>query len=416
LRTLSISDFRSAQVSARNICNPDMQIDGHHTATYVAARIAGFSHDEAAKIAYAAQYVDDATNEGTIEFLDSPYMYARIASAHRMIDYQNLMAMQNHLAWIPFHFLPGNEGLLAGQEPSQGARRKLICRPDSPVARDMLKAAMEDIGSARELHRLGVTMHVYADTFAHQGFVGSIDAANVVINARSDHPETDRAIATATRRALLKSLRGQWMAFWALVLYSFESAWYEHEWPLAYWRHFLSKTPLGHAKADTYPDQPYLKWSYTDCAGKVVERDNPKTFLQAMHMMVRAMRAWRARDFSVDLAKYEGLPLADEKVVDRLFRSLKNPEGPLRQAEWAKAIAAGEFSFGPAIVTYIGKGEGSWKHRALGTTADTDSGYERYPFSKEFITSDWKLFHDAIQVHRNAIVRDVLPRYGICAA
>ena len=39
-----------------------MQIDGHHTLTYVLSRMAGFEHDEAYIIAHSAQYVDDATN------------------------------------------------------------------------------------------------------------------------------------------------------------------------------------------------------------------------------------------------------------------------------------------------------------------------------------------------------------------
>ncbi len=39
-----------------------MQIDFHHTVTYVIARLAGFSQTEAGVIAYSAQYVDDAVN------------------------------------------------------------------------------------------------------------------------------------------------------------------------------------------------------------------------------------------------------------------------------------------------------------------------------------------------------------------
>jgi len=83
-----------------------MQIDGHHTATYVAARIAGFSFKDAEKIAYAAQYVDDSTNGGIVQFAEDDYLYSRIASAHKMIDYNNFVDVQNHLAWIPFIFYP----------------------------------------------------------------------------------------------------------------------------------------------------------------------------------------------------------------------------------------------------------------------------------------------------------------------
>jgi len=49
-----------------------MQIDFHHTATYVTARSAGFGHRKADTIAYAAQYVDDAINSGTLRFHNGP--------------------------------------------------------------------------------------------------------------------------------------------------------------------------------------------------------------------------------------------------------------------------------------------------------------------------------------------------------
>ena len=62
-----------------------MQIDFHHTATYVVARLAGFAHNEASTIAYASQYVDDSTNKGTILF-DNGKTYERIASAHKVFD------------------------------------------------------------------------------------------------------------------------------------------------------------------------------------------------------------------------------------------------------------------------------------------------------------------------------------------
>lgn len=86
-----------------------MQIDFHHTVTYVLARLAGFKHEDAHIISYSAQYVDDATNGGTIIFEDD-IMYTRISSAHKMIDKRHLNKLKSHLVWIPFHFLPGNNG------------------------------------------------------------------------------------------------------------------------------------------------------------------------------------------------------------------------------------------------------------------------------------------------------------------
>ena len=87
----------------------------------------------------------------------------------------------------------------------------------------------------------------------------------------------------------------------------------------------------------------------------------------------------------------------------------------MRHQAWIDEIAAGYFSFGPAEVTYIGKGEGSWKHQALQTAAETDDPDETFPFHPSFLDSDWKRFHDALQVHRFKVIHEILPRYGICA-
>lgn len=58
-----------------------MQIDFHHAVTYVAARIAGMDHAKADIIAYAAQYVDDATNHGYIRFDNGVTIPGRITGS-----------------------------------------------------------------------------------------------------------------------------------------------------------------------------------------------------------------------------------------------------------------------------------------------------------------------------------------------
>ena len=103
-------------------------------------------------------------------------------------------------------------------------------------------------------------------------------------------------------------------------------------------------------------------------------------------------------------------------MVESLFRNLRNPSGEARHDRWLAAIAAGAFSFGKQDLEYRGKGQGSWKETALGTIRLTDTGYELFPYRPDFLLSDWKLFHDAIQAHRSDVVHGILPRYGICAA
>ena len=59
-----------------------MQIDFHHGVTYVCARLAGFSADDAKIVAHSAQYVNDATAEGEIWF-GNGMIGPRTASTHK---------------------------------------------------------------------------------------------------------------------------------------------------------------------------------------------------------------------------------------------------------------------------------------------------------------------------------------------
>jgi hypothetical protein len=362
-----------------------VQIDFHHGATYVVARLAGFDHRQAEIIAYSAQYVDDATNSGVVSF-DNGAMYERISSAHKTLDYRNFEALANHRVWIPFHFLPGNGGLPAGQDPDGSFIDKLRCVPDSPVAQDMLRACIynhhydpnDPHAPNAALHRLGITMHVYADTWAHQGFAGVNHEINEAAHLRGPGGVPD----LGTMNRLLGYFIGEAL-------------------------------PLGHGAVLSNPDKPYLEWSYTNGRGEVIERDNPGDFVQAADAMCRAMQRFRA---GAPTAPAPGLPARDRAVFERLIRTTVDPDGEVRHATWLAAISDGAFSFGRAAPSYIDKGEGSWKHRALGTLEERDDGGEEFVYTPEFMRSDWKLFHDALQEHRFVVLHHILPRYGICAA
>lgn len=393
-----------------------MQIDFHYGTTYVLARLAGFPQGEAEIIAYSAQYVDDATNAGLVRFAESEYMYSRIASAHSMIDRTNLIEVDNHLAWLPFHFLPGNGGCPAGGGP-EDELSKLQCKPDSHIARDMLRAAYQDRESPRGLQRLGIAMHVYADTFAHQGFVGGQCKANQAEKPSSGNPALDETIRSFTMNELKAGIWSRTKALFGLLVEASRAMCREHKSPIKFFRELTHQDPLGHAAVDTFPDQPYLVWSYWDWKKNAIPRNNPETFIQASEMMVRAMRAWRAGDATMGLEKHVGLGKADREQLTNTFKEVHHPDGQIRLANWHKAVAGGAFSFGAeTLKTYSGKGEGSWKDAALGTQRVVDSGFEAFPYTPTFLESRWKLFHDAIQSHRHDIVHEILPRYKICAA
>ncbi len=358
-----------------------MDIDAHHAGTYVVARLAGISHREAEIIAHAAQYVDDATNEGVIHF-DNGAMYRRICSAHKMLDYRNTESLASARVWVPFHFLPGNGGLPAGQEPAANAAsstiEKMICRADSPVAQDMVRDAILAHGSPYALHRLGITAHVYVDTWAHQGFSGT----NHEWNRASDLIGADGTPDVS----MMSRLKGFFIS----------NSW-----------------PLGHGAVLGHPDRPYLIWGYVNGRGEKVLRNNPQDYLTAFDAMCKMFRRYLLRNPD---AEVPGLLDPDRTLITALFRTLTDPDGEVRHKQWLDALSQGHFSFGKVILTYQPKGEGSWKHQALQTVKEVDDEDDVFPFHPDFFRSNWKLFHDALIRHQFHVVHEILPRYGICTA
>jgi len=352
-----------------------MQIDFHHTVIYVLSRLAGFSRPKATTIAYASQYVDDATSSGVVTF-DNRALYARTSSAHKLLDIKNTQAIENHRVWIPFHFLPGNEGKAAGKNPTGGFIRKLVTRPDSPIARHMLQEAISRQNLSYGLHRFGVTLHVFADTFSHQGFAGVLHEIN----------EVEDALETGNSGVFSDELKTML-------------------------RDILDDTipPLGHARATHFPDLPFLKWEYKDGTGQTIRRDNTAIFMEACDRIFKAMKGFIDNDPSM---RSGTIRAADRRQMENLFSDFKEEDGHERHKKWQAAIRQGAFSFGKEKIAYFPRGQESWKTKALGTSHDLPvHSYQSY-----FLKSQWKLFHDGVQAHRHFIVRVLLPQFGICAA
>lgn len=370
-----------------------MQIDFHYAVTYVTARLADFSPEDAGIIAYSAQYVDDAVNSGAILFRNKA-MYSRISSAHKTLDYRNFKELANHLTWIPFHFLPGNGGQKAGDNPDGGFVNKLVCKPDSHVAKDMVASCIATRDKRYGLHRLGITMHVLADTFAHQGFAGINHKINEVEILKEDNKKPDGLIGR------IADYFGDLFDKVANTVVS-------------------EALPLGHGPALTCPDMPFLKWTYKNGHGTEIDRDNTSIFMDAVHALHKAMVCFKRNDPDHSLLDDEKISDQDIANIRKNFETFTDEEGEDRNEKWIESIANGDFTFagqGEENLVYAPKGMGSWKHLALDTKKEIETKDERYRFTPDFMTSDWKNFHDALQVHRLEVIRNILPKYGICAA
>lgn len=363
-----------------------MQIDFHHAVTYVCCRLAGMPDDDAKIVAHAAQYVDDATNDGPLQF-DTGQRYVRVTSAHKTLDLtKNSDTADNRLVWAPFHFLPGNDTPAPSATPKGAFIQRMACRPDSDIAREMVRDCIEKQQLPFGLHRFGIALHTYVDTWAHQGFVGMVCDFNKIasVTIRPD----DAYKGTATYKSL-SSGATQLQAHIA---------------------NFLS---VGHAGVLTFPDLPFAHWSFRRENGEDVSRDNPRDFLSAATRMFNMARRFIAGNFA--LTEKE-LPPADKAAMNSILRTTLDIDGEKRHLKWLEQIRAGRFSFGPAEVDYIELGPGSWKHIAVGADPDTEDNDQVFSYSPNFLTSHWKRFHDAVQYHRLFILHELLPRHGISAS
>jgi hypothetical protein len=371
-----------------------MQKDFHHAVTYICARLAGFPAQQAEVISHSAQYVDDATAEGEVWF-DNGMIFPRMASAHKMLDYKNANELGNHRVWLPFHFLPGNNGEAASTDlpayDEEEFMRRCICRPNSHPAREMMHAVISRQDRPYALYRLGIAAHVFMDTWAHQGFVGYQHQVNVATDIKAEDSHHERSIGQR-----LKDF--------------FTQDWDETKSDLV-----GKALPLGHGSVLSYPDRPYLRWSYTNGLEEQVVRDNPRDFLEAAKQVYQHF--CRYRNYIAD-----GEKVFDEEfeypaqfaTIAKYIELIRDEDGDVRHARWIKVIASGELGFSESL-SYVDKGTGSWKEQALDTVEDVEDMSEvaPLPYPKAFLVSHWKLFHDGLQAHRFFVLHELLPKYGI---
>jgi hypothetical protein len=90
-----------------------------------------------------------------------------------------------------FHFVPGGKG--------NEFTKKLRCREASPVITSILEKAVK----INDPVKFGMLLHVYADTFSHQGFSGLLSSENDIKNLKplsSYHRDTVESLQWAAGR------------------------------------------------------------------------------------------------------------------------------------------------------------------------------------------------------------------------
>ena len=363
----------------------EMQIDMHYYGTYAMARAAGMYSDKAKIVATAAQFVDDNAHKESLELKDGARIDS-LATAHHAVDLQNINLEDQRRVWVPFHFLPGNEG--------NEYTERLTCRMDSDIAKEMVHhnstlAAGESFG----LELLGITAHVYEDTFSHYGFSGISSRRNRVINDSFNFYdiETEMKDYIEGKAKTFFKRYGEYGGLYKNI----------KRWVVSFAGETLSGA-LGHGAVATYPDRPYLQWDYeTEYPEieRISTRNNKETFLLACKQVHQMFRDYleKCPEHAVD----DGVEFGsiEDRVID-ILKIQASKEG--RIDAWQQAAQRGDLFGGIKEIIPEYK---PW-HDEWGKLAWIDDSSKALEFSL------YRYFQ-AASTHRNYVLRRLLPSHGL---
>ena len=366
-----------------------MQIDMHYYGIYALALLAGLNQEAAETIATASQYVDDSITDDTLDHESGAKLIPE-ETAHHASSVRNLDRDHQRYIWIPFHFFPGNGG--------KDLTERLVCRKDSKLAKEMVRHHLGLAKTPFALELLGVTAHVYADTFAHFGFSGVSSRRNKVQN-------DDIKIVKASKRTLdywveekpkffrKYGVRG---GFWRNIKRSIFSAGAE-----------VISGALGHGAVLTFPDQPYLHWKYKydekfhDRQKQEVERENQTHYLEGCRALFDMFSKFAKK--RSDYCRIS-TPVSFDQAEAAISEILALEDGKTaRSRKWCQLVKQSNLFGKMTIPEYDVK---------KGWDKDRDD-FPTLANAKE--AKDFSVYHfyQAASLHRHYVLRELLPKYGI---
>lgn len=365
-----------------------MQEDFHYYGVYCLARSVGIKKKAAEIIAYASQYVDNSTARKIDNHEDGSKIIA-VPTAHHPMDFiRNLDLDDQREIWVPFHFFPGGKG--------DTFTSKLICRKDSSLVREMVKNNLYHAEESYALHLLGITAHVYVDTFAHYGFSGISSRRNRIIGSTIKIEQSSETVNVLMENKLTKFFAKYGMQGGLLSnIRSIMSSAGE-----------LGSGALGHGAVSIYPDQPFLKWRFEYEYSTLVDeqksiRDNQKTFLEACDRLYKLFTKFLAihKQYFDISSRVEFLDIKP-KIKEILALEIDKKE---RSKAWIKALKNGELS---------GKKEKLPIYDANKWENERDN-FPNLTNSKEGAKLNVYKFYQAASYHKHYVLRELLPKHGI---
>lgn len=347
-----------------------MQKDFHFYVIYVLCRCNGMSPGSSKVVAYSSQHTDDAKYDHALQF-ENGGRFHQVLSAHKFLHPEVFSLDSQYRIYVPFHFIPGVTG--------DRFRERMVCRQNSDTARQMVRQVANLKEKLYLLHRLGIALHVYADTWSHQDFSGLQTEVNDIeeIDVVNEEKKGIAKVFTDFFRGVTEALIPE----------------------------------IGHAEAATLPDEPYREWNfYHVYQDKIIERKNWLICQDASRTIYKEIKHFLTRNS--EYKTEEPIPWGDIKgEVTNLFKQKGDMEERCRN--WAEKINDSGFGFDcQATERDISYDDREWFRKAVKVETDTEDK-KKYFREDNFHTSDWKFFHDAAASHRFFVLQELLSSKGI---
>ena len=269
-----------------------MQADFHYYATYCAAYLAGYSHEESMDICYSSQFVDLCSKT----FLSGINADTKAATTMQKLEMMDARTDPVGLAditriWASFHFLPYDlYATKAKRTKIYMNKYRLICGPDGELTGKTVMLAKD-----RSLQSVGIAMHVIADTWAHRYFAGT--PSLVINNTNDDFYELIDTDDGQIRKDISFRHSPSAPDDPEKGLYT-NSIYHGRE---------SSVMNLGHGRAGHLPDYSFIRYVYLPAWNdyRAVIKDNPAEYRNAFGQMIAALKYLNGSAKSFETGVYD---------------------------------------------------------------------------------------------------------------
>lgn len=274
--------------------------------------------------------------------------------------------------------------------------------------RDVIAHHMKQAKKRYGLELMGVTAHVLMDTYSHYGFSGLSSDDNKIVSSsirlENVEPHLNGYLAekaeefTGMTRQIMTWGRGvktlssrKNRKWWSVIKTSVTSLVAE-----------TLSDGLGHGPALTYPDRPFLKWSFEyKSKANLQMRDNPATFMEGCKALHKLFTDFLAKNPKYADQHTSPVPFKNMKpVLKEIIGFQGNKED--RCEQWCRMAKSGVLFDRPDFIPPYNAE--IWKNDLKSLSDLSPANAAKQPVAR---------FFEAAGVHRDYVLWKLMPECGL---